>query len=330
MRNEILCDRFGRMHNYLRISLTEKCNLRCGYCMPKGGIVLRNSSLFMNKNEVVTLAEIFVSAGIKKIRLTGGEPLVCKDAHEIILNLSKLPIELSITTNGVLVNEFIDTFKYAGIQLVNVSLDTMNRKKYLSITRRQEFEKVISNIQLLVQNNFYVKVNVVVMCDVNEDEIPDFIEWTKELPVHIRFIEFMPFAGNGWQKRKIFPYENILSLIASKYDFIKLNDERHSTTKKYKVINHKGTFAIICAMSEPFCNTCNRLRLTADGKIINCLFSNEEIDLLHPLRRGENILPYIEKIIRMKKEKQGGQFDSLKSPSCVHASENHSMVAIGG
>ncbi len=326
----MLCDKLGRIHDYLRISLTEKCNLRCTYCMPEEGVVLRNRSFFMNKNEVIEIAKKFVSLGVNKIRLTGGEPLVCKDAHEIISNLSGLPVELAITTNSVLADKFLDTFKKAGIHSVNVSLDTLNSEKFFLITRRNEFEKVLSNIHLLLLNNFFVKVNMVVMRGVNENEILDFVEWTKKFPIHIRFIEFMPFKGNSWQNEKVFPLKNILSLIESKYDFIKLKDDKNGTAKKFKVINHDGTFAVISTMSEPFCETCNRLRLTADGKIKNCLFSNGEIDLLTPLRKGENILPMIEQCVKQKKEKQGGQFDSSKFLPELYQIENRTMIAIGG
>ncbi len=326
----MLVDGFERIHNYLRISLTEKCNLRCTYCMPEEGIILRDRSSFMNKNEVVALAKNFVSLGVNKIRLTGGEPLVCKDAREIIFALSKLPVDLLITTNGILVDQFIECFRKAGIKSVNVSLDTLNSQKFISISKRNDFEKVISNIHLLLSNNFFVKINTVVMRGINENEICDFVELTKNYPLHIRFIEFMPFTGNGWQNEKVFNQKSILSQIESEYDFIKLRDEKHGTSKKFKAINHKGTFAIISTMSEPFCNDCNRLRLTADGKMKNCLFSMEEIDLLTPFRKGENISPLIEKCLRLKKEKQGGRFVSGNLLMEGTVFENRSMVTIGG
>ncbi len=326
----MLLDNFQRNHDYLRISLTEKCNLRCTYCMPEEGVALRNRSCFMNKDEVVEVAKIFTSLGINKIRLTGGEPLVCKDAHEIILQLSKLPVWLAITTNGILADEFLDTFKKSGIRSLNVSLDTLNSENFFSITRRNEFEKVISNIHLLLLHNFFVKVNVVVMNGENENEILDFVEWTREFPLHVRFIEFMPFQGNKWHGRKVFPMKAILSLIRSKYDFIKLNDKKNDTTKKFKVINHQGTFSIISTMSEPFCKNCNRLRLTADGKLKNCLFSNDEVDLLTPFRKGENIRNLIENSVKMKKEKQGGLFFSKSSLIETLSTINRSMITIGG
>lgn len=325
-----LSDNFGRVHDYLRISLTEKCNLRCTYCMPGEGLALRNRAFIMNKTEVVELAKIFVSQGVKKIRLTGGEPLVCKDAHEIISELSKLQAELTITTNGVLVDEFIDTFKKAGVRSVNISLDSLNRENFFSISKRDEFEKVISNILLLVSNDFHVKLNMVVMRNINDNEIPAFVELTKHLPLHVRFIEFMPFRGNTWRPEKVFSQKEILSMLESRYNFIKMKDNRHDTAKKFKVLNYQGSFAVISTMTEPFCGDCNRLRLTADGKIKNCLFSKDEVDVLAPFRRGENIQPLIQQCVKAKKEKQGGQFDSEKILPGTGYIENRSMVAIGG
>ena len=291
-----LCSKinFGRIHDYLRISLTDKCNLRCTYCnpvdLPKGYFA---GAPRMSADEIDKIVSVFVQEGVKKIRLTGGEPLVRKDAKEIIERLSKYPVELAITTNGVFVHEFIETFKKAGIHSVNVSLDSLNKERNFSITGRDEFDRVTQNINLLLKNDFHVKVNMVVMKNVNEDEIPDFVEWTKHQPVHVRFIEFMPFAGNQWTNEKVFTYREILELISSRYAFISLPNGRNDTAKKYFVPAHKGTFAIISTMSQPFCSGCNRMRLTTDGKMKNCLFSKNEVDILGALRNGQDILPLI-------------------------------------
>ncbi len=159
--NSIIKDQFGRVHDYLRISLTERCNLRCFYCMPEEGISLRPRSQFMTKEEIVSIAKSFVSLGVNKIRLTGGEPLVRNDAKDIIMELSKLPVELAITTNGILVDKFIDTFKFSGLNSVNVSLDTLQREKMSKITRRNYFDTILNNINTLVKQNFHVKLNAV-------------------------------------------------------------------------------------------------------------------------------------------------------------------------
>ena len=193
----MLTDQYNRNHTYLRISLTDKCNLRCTYCnpvdLPKGYFAHFNK---MSPEEIDYIAGIFVSLGITKIRLTGGEPLVRKDAGEIIRRLSGHQVELTITTNGVFVHEYLDIFKAAGIRSVNVSLDSLDRNKNQIISGRDEYDRIRENIDLLQRNDFHVKVNTVIMKGVNDNEIPDFIAWTARQPVHVRFIEFMPFTGN--------------------------------------------------------------------------------------------------------------------------------------
>lgn len=319
----MLTDNFGRTHTYLRISLTDKCNLRCMYCMPydlpRGTFA---NAVRMTAEEIDKFASLFVELGIKKIRLTGGEPLIRKDAREIFQLLSKYPVKLAITTNGILVDEYIDAFKEAGIKSVNVSLDSLNSEKSAFVTKRGFHQKIVSNILLLLKNNFRVKVNVVVMKGVNDNEIIDFVAWTKDLPVELRFIEFMPFAGNQWKRENVILHKQILDLISTKFSVIKLEDEQHNTAKRYKVKNHQGSFAVISTVSEPFCENCNRIRLTADGKLKNCLFSNREVDLLTPFRQGEDVVPLIFSCIKNKFAERGGQnFEDI---------ENRSMVEIGG
>jgi cyclic pyranopterin phosphate synthase len=327
----MLRDNFGRIHDYLRIALTDKCNLRCTYCnpvnLPKGFFA---GTTKMSADEIDKIAAVFVQEGVKKIRLTGGEPLVRKDAKEIIKNLSKYPVELAITTNGVFVHEFIDTFKKAGIHSVNVSLDSLKRERNFSISGRDEFDRVTKNINLLLKNDFHVKINVVVMKNVNDDEITDFVEWTKHKPVHVRFIEFMPFAGNQWANEKVFTYQEILRLIADRYDYIKLSNGRNDTAKKYLVPNHKGSFAVISTMSQPFCSGCNRMRLTTDGKMKNCLFSKNEVDILDALRNGRDILPLIKLCLADKEEALGGQFTAITEDLVASKISNRSMINIGG
>ena len=212
----------------------------------------------------------------------------------------------------------------------HVSLDTLNPEKFFKITRRDHFRQVWDNIQLLVREGFHVKVNVVMMKGMNEEEIIDFVEWTKTQPVHIRFIEFMPFSGNHWENEKVVSYQQILDTIAAQYDFIKLRDDANATAKKFKVYNHEGTFAIISTMSAPFCTTCNRMRLTADGKMKNCLFSKGEVDLLSAFRSGEDIMPMIEQCVIEKEEALGGQFTNDYEKIDADELTNRSMIRIGG
>ncbi|MBI1780415.1 MAG: GTP 3',8-cyclase MoaA [Sphingobacteriales bacterium] len=326
----MIVDSYNRVHNYLRISLTDNCNFRCFYCMPEEEYEFTPASKLMQADEIEQLAKIFVQHGVNKIRLTGGEPLVRKDAADIMLRLSKLPVKLTLTTNGVRLHEYFDVLKQANIHSLNVSLDTLQSEKFNLITRRNQFQQVYDNIQLLIRNNFHVKVNVVVMKGLNDAEINDFIEWTKHDPVHVRFIEFMPFSGNKWTSNKVFTWKEMLSVIEEKYSFLPLKNDEHDTAKGYIVPGHKGTFAVISTMSAPFCSTCNRMRLTADGKMKNCLFSDKETDLLSALRKGEEVVPLIYQSIQSKAKELGGQFTADFEHLHAEDIHNRSMITIGG
>lgn len=331
-----IIDQYNRIHDYLRISLTERCNLRCFYCMPEKGILLSEKSMLMSKDEIIAIAGEFVKLGVKKIRLTGGEPLLRKDAAEIITALSQFPVELTLTTNGILVDNFIDVFKQAGIKHLNVSLDSLQPEKMSKITRRDYFDRIMNNVNLLIENNFIVKINTVLIRGVNDDEIIDFIAWTQNKPVHVRFIEFMPFDGNKWDWSKGVSLAEILNILKREFDtvevqnVIKLIDHKNDTSKNYKIKGFEGTFAVISSVTNPFCDSCNRIRLTADGKIKNCLFSNHESNLLQPLREGTDIKPIILESVFRKKATRGGMisFDDFSNPD--NNQNNRSMVAIGG
>jgi len=321
-------DRFNRIHNYLRISLTDNCNLRCHYCMPEEDYAFTPQANLMQPDEIEKLASLFVQEGVTKIRLTGGEPLVRKDAGSIIQRLSRLSAHLTITTNGTRLHEFVDVLSDADIHSLNISLDTLDADKFKMLTRRDLFQRVVDNIELMVQKGFHVKLNTVVMKGFNDNEINDFIAWTKRTPVHIRFIEFMPFSGNQWKSDKVVTWQEILHEIANEYSFLPLAHEENETAKKYIVPGHVGTFAVISTMSENFCGDCNRMRLTADGKMKNCLFSKDETDLLGALRNGKEIVPLIHQCIMGKAKELGGQF----TIDDVHADtiKNRSMITIGG
>ncbi|WP_264538362.1 GTP 3',8-cyclase MoaA [Flavobacterium sp. N1736] len=329
----ILTDDFGRKHNYLRISLLEKCNLRCTYCMPADGITLSPKASLMTADEIFSIARTFVENGVDKIRLTGGEPLLRKDFPEIISRLSTLKTSLSITTNGILIDRHIDVLKQSGIKKINLSLDTLVASKFNSITLRNQFEKVIDNLHLLLNEDFLVKVNVVLMKGFNDNEIIDFIKLTQFLPLSIRFIEFMPFAGNEWDKSKMVSQNEILSEVGSAFtaeEIQKLEDEKNFTARTYKIKGFQGDFGIISSITNPFCDGCNRIRLTANGKIKNCLFSNSETDILTSLRNGEPIENLISESIKNKKKVRAGMvtLEEMNDPS-LHF-DNRSMIAIGG
>jgi len=307
----MLIDRFGRIHNYLRISLTDSCNFRCSYCMPNGKLSCLPNERLMQVDEIEEIAKIFVGLGVKKIRLTGGEPLVRNGVEDIIRRLSVLPVELTLTTNGA-------------------RLDSLNPEIFSSITQRDTFRQVWENILLLVENDIRVKLNTVAIAGIIEKELYDFIELTRELPLHVRFIEFMPFSANHWQNSKVITARQMLDMAASRYDMVKLKDEPHATAKKYKVIGHEGTIAFITTMSEHFCRECNRIRLTADGKLKNCIFGKDEIDILGAYRKGESVETLIRKSVAGKREVMGGQFVNGYRKTDPQKIENRSMIQIGG
>ncbi|MBZ4191339.1 GTP 3',8-cyclase MoaA [Niabella beijingensis] len=325
----MLTDQYNRVHNYLRISLTDHCNFRCVYCMPDGYDGFVPAQNIMQTGEVIHLAQLFVQLGVNKVRLTGGEPLVRKDAGLIIQALGDLPATLTLTTNGVLLDHFADTLPQAGVTSLNISLDTLDADKFRMITRRNVFDRVMSNIRLMLHRGMKVKINVVIIKGMNDGEINDFVAWTKDEPVQVRFIEFMPFDGNRWSGDKVFTSKEILGTVAKQFVFDKIPRAKHETAETYQVSGHMGSFSVITTMSAPFCGDCNRIRLTADGKLKNCLFSQSETDLLTPLRNGEAIVPLIEQTIYKKAKALGGQFDDFHQLK-TETLHNRSMIAIGG
>lgn len=329
----ILTDSHGREHTYLRISLIERCNLRCQYCMPEEGIQLSPKSHLMTYEEIYTIAKIFVDNGVNKIRLTGGEPLIRKDFTTILEKLSSLNVSLTLTTNGVIIDRFIDDLKKYNLNGINLSLDSLNAEKFKEITRRDNFEQVWNNLHLLVSEGFKVKVNAVLMKGVNDNEIIDFIELTRDLPISVRFIEFMPFDGNKWNLDKTVSYAETMTYVSNHYSedqIVRIQDAPNDTSKNYRIKDYKGSFGIISSVTNPFCDSCNRIRLTANGRIKNCLFSASETDLLTLLRTGEPIEPIIQKTMLAKFKVRGGMdtLEKLQNPE-LHG-KNRSMITIGG
>lgn len=326
-------DSHGRDHTYLRISLVERCNLRCFYCMPSEGIALTPKNQILTYEEIYEIAKTFVKNGVTKIRLTGGEPLIRKDIPIILEKLASLPVELSITTNAVIIHKFIDVLKINGVKNVNLSLDTLDREKYKKITLRDHFNTVYNNLLLLVKEGFNVKINAVLIRGVNDDEITNFINLTKDLPVSVRFIEFMPFDGNSWDMSKMVSYAEVMAIVNSSFqqtDIERMQDAPNDTAKNYKIKSYNGSFAIISSVTNPFCDSCNRLRLTANGQLKNCLFSSTESDLLTPLREGRSIEPLIQKAVLSKLKIRGGmdKLEKLQEPE-LH-NQNRNMTTIGG
>ncbi|NWH54308.1 MOCS1 protein, partial [Fregata magnificens] len=311
-----LTDSFGRQHNYLRISLTEKCNLRCQYCMPEEGVQLTPKSELLTAQEIITLASLFVKEGVEKIRLTGGEPLIRPDVVDIVGQLYKLEglKTIAVTTNGINLARLLPRLKEAGLNAINISLDTLVPAKFEFIVRRKGFHKVMEGIHKATELGYRpVKVNCVVMRGFNEDELLGFVDFTKDLPLDVRFIEYMPFDGNKWNFKKMVSYKEMLDTIKQQWpELEKLPCEASSTAKTYKVPRFQGQISFITSMSEHFCGSCNRLRITADGNLKVCLFGNSEVSLRDHLRSGaseEELVQIIGAAVGRKKKQHAGMFN---------------------
>ncbi|XP_019454459.1 PREDICTED: GTP 3',8-cyclase, mitochondrial [Lupinus angustifolius] len=328
--SDMLVDSFGRLHTYLRISLTERCNLRCQYCMPEDGVELTPRPQLLTKAEILRVANLFVSGGVNKIRLTGGEPTVRKDIEDICLELSNLKglRTLSMTTNGIALARKLPKLKECGLTSVNISLDTLIPAKFELLTRRRGHEKVMDSINAAIDLGFNpVKVNCVVMRGFNDDEICDFVELTREKPINIRFIEFMPFDGNVWNVKKLVPYTEMMDTVVKRFTSLKrLQDHPTDTAKNFTIDGHQGRVSFITSMTEHFCAGCNRLRLLADGNFKVCLFGPSEVSLRDPLRNGADdreLREIIGAAVKKKKASHAGMFDIAKTA-------NRPMIHIGG
>lgn len=323
-----IVDRFGRPHSYLRISLTDRCNLRCFYCMPEEGIQLMDKAHIMTLEEIISIARTFHQMGVNKIRLTGGEPLVRKNFDHLVRELSKLKVNLRLTTNGILLDRFLETFRQTGLNQINISLDTLDKAKSIFMTKRNYFDTIMRNIQLALEQQFEIKLNVVLIKGVNDQEIPEFLTLTKDHPLSVKFIEFMPFKGNKWNWDKGISKEDILQSATKAFGTpIPLDSPKHSTSVQYKIKGFTGSFGIVSTITNPFCSDCNRIRLTADGKMKNCLFATSETDLLTPFRNGEQLEPLILNAIRQKRWSRDGMNAKME---VTQYEKNRSMISIGG
>jgi cyclic pyranopterin phosphate synthase len=298
--------------------------------MPEDIRFLPQSKL-MTAKEIGVMAKIFTGLGVNKIRLTGGEPLLRADFREVLQELTPLGAQLGITTNGVKLLEYLDDLRSAGIQTLNISLDSLRPERVLGIARRDVHGVVWQGIERALEAGFRVKLNMVVMQDVNSDEIPDFISLTSREGIHVRLIEFMPFEGNRWHQHKVVAWSDMLRAVQDAgLTFRKMEDLPHETTKSYQVDGFPGTFSVISTVSSPFCGGCNRIRLTAEGKIRNCLFAKSELDLLAALRRGEDITPLILSALALKEKALGGLPGFSEDTIREGKLSPRAMVKIGG
>ena len=328
----LLIDNHGRTINYLRLAVTDKCNLRCFYCMPENGLNWLSRTELMSYEEMLRACALLVKMGIQKIRITGGEPFVRKDMMQLLTALSALNglDELSITTNGVLTAPHVAQLKSIGIHSVNLSLDTLDAGRFFAITRRDEFSAVMKTLDELLKHDIAVKINAVVMDGKNTQDIIPMVEMTKDLPVSVRFIEEMPFNGDGHVYEGLkWDYVRILDEITGKYPTInKIKDTANSTSYNYHIPGHKGDVGIIAAYSRTFCGTCNRIRITPSGVLKNCLYDDGVLNIKELLRDGKNDDTIKERLLNAfnNRVRDGWEAERLTVNKGVH----ESMATIGG
>ena len=329
-KSQSIVDRFGRTFNYLRLAVNEMCNLRCIYCMPEEGINFKSENKILSDSEIFKLIQITTELGVSKIRFTGGEPLLRKGIIDIIKYTKDIKTvnSINLTTNGILLSSMLDKLENSGLSGINISIDTLNPEKYKIISRRDSLNKVMDSLhQAIKQNCFKIKINVVAMKDFNDDELVDFIEMTKENNITVRFIELMPFDSHQiWKTGKFYKADEILSQIKYRYkDFV---DVSGSSTEHhiFRLKGYLGKVAIIPSYTRSLCGQCNRIRITADGNLLNCLYSQKGIDLLSPIRQNLTNQE-IKRIIKQ------GMYKKLKDGWEAHKKGfeyKSSMTQIGG
>ena len=329
----MLKDNHGRQISYLRLAVTDRCNLRCFYCMPEDGLDWLSRGELMTYEEMLQSCTLLVKMGIEKIRITGGEPFVRKDMMKLLTALSKLPglNELTITTNGILTAPLVPELKKIGVKSVNLSLDTLDANRFFAITRRDEFARVMETLEQLIQHGINVKINAVVMDDKNTQDIIPLVQLTQDLPVSVRFIEEMPFNGDGHIYHGLkWDYLRILDEITKTFPAIqKLPDPAYSTAYNYQVPGHKGSVGIIAAYSRTFCGTCNRIRITPDGTLKTCLYDDGVLNMKSLIRQGTNESEIRKILINTfsHRPKDGWEAEQNRA---VNDPAHESMATIGG
>ncbi len=324
----MLIDDHGRKINYLRLAVTDRCNLRCFYCMPEQGINWLDRKELMTYEEMLGICSLLVKMGIEKIRITGGEPFVRKDIMSFLSDLSKLNglKQISITTNGVLTAPYIPEMKKLGIRSVNLSLDTLDKDRFLAITHRNEFDAVMGTLDELLRHDMDIKMNAVVMEGKNIDDIIPLVALTKDMPVSVRFIEEMPFNGTGSHyPALLWDHIKILETIKVIYPSIqKIPDPANSTSYNFHIPGHKGNVGIIAAYTRSFCGTCNRIRITPVGALKTCLYDNGVLNIKDLVRSGKSDIEINNSLISAISHRAKDGWEAEKNT--VH----ESMASIGG
>jgi cyclic pyranopterin phosphate synthase len=328
-RERLLKDSFGRVHTYLRISVTDRCNLRCVYCMPYEGIIFKDNKQLLTFEEIVRLARIFVDMGVTKIRLTGGEPLVRRNLEVLAKQLKEIAgLEtLAMTTNATLLAGKARSLKDAGLDALNISLDTFQKERFVQISRRDDFDQVMAGIEAAFEFGFSsIKLNMVVIGGLNDDEVMDFADFAAQRQVNVRFIEYMPFKNNGWAADRVVTFADIKQRIASKYELRPIETEPSAVAKDFSIVGGKGSLSFISSMSDSFCATCNRVRLTSDGALKSCLFYPAELSLRDAMRAGADD----ERLLQLIREALWQKPEAHPPAEEIAAEENRTMIEIGG
>lgn len=335
LKASFLTDSYNRFHDYLRISLTERCNLRCTYCMPAEGVSLTPHSKLLDANDLELVARLLVKNGVTKIRLTGGEPTIRKDFLKIaerLANLRQVGLQtLALTTNGMVLKRFLPELIALGVREFNVSLDTLCPEKFQRITRRNGFHKVIESLDAILSFQLSPKINVVVTRGVNDSEVVQFVDLTRHLPIKVRFIEYMPFGGNSWSQYMTVSAEEMYAKLESSFTepITAVARKSGDTSDMFVLGDSPGSFGFISSMTNHFCHDCNRLRLTADGKLKTCLFGTDELDLRSymPVRDQELDEEQLLRVISRQLSRKRAQH--LEGKELVRSSVRP-MVLIGG
>ena len=327
-----LTDNFGRQIEYVRLAVTDRCNLRCQYCMPAQGIEIVPRQELLTFKEMYRLIRVLTELGVKKVRLTGGEPFVRKDFVGFLemLSYNDLLDAINITTNGALISHHLDKIEQLKkVKNINLSIDSLQRDKFEKITRRDVFPEVYKTFEFLEKSNLNLKLNVVVQSGFNTDEIVDFVKLTKDKNVAVRFIEEMPFNGKGQREmQENWTFKKILEEIKTEFIVDEIQSEKSSTSRNYKIENHLGTVGIIPAFTRTICNDCNRIRITSTGTFKNCLFDDGVFNLRDFIRNGASNNDLKELFLSLVKEKPENGFIAEVNRKKGDVSE--SMSTIGG
>ncbi len=328
-----LVDKFGREIKYLRLSVTDRCNLRCFYCMPEEGIQYLPKEHLLSYEEMLRLTEIFSNLGVDKIRITGGEPFVRKDLIQFLTSVSENEAisKLSITTNGILTGHYLRALKTIGIQQINLSLDSLDPQNFKKITRRDEFENVMNTFHQMLEMGFKVKLNAVIMDRINDHEIVDLAKLALEHPVSVRFIEEMPFNGGRVTPKTIkWNHGAIFNELNKAFPYLnKISSPRNSTSENYTFKDAKGDIGIIAAYTRTFCGSCDRIRITSTGELRTCLYGHNVLDIKALFRSGKTDSFIESEIIRVvqQRAKDGFEAEKLRGENFPI---QESMSVIGG